>query len=128
MRNTIDAPFVDEYANTRSIENLPIYRPGAPGNGDTLIFNTATNTWGYGSGGSGGGTGFTGYTGPTGAPGTSTNTGCTGPTGLTCCSVTGNRWNSSPAVAAAGGGGLNCVAGNQGGTANFAAGDLVLNN
>ena len=47
---------------------------------------------------------------------------------LTGCSVTGNRWNSSPAVAAAGGGGLNCVAGNQGGTANFAAGDLVLNN
>uniref|UniRef100_A0A6C0JMC2 Uncharacterized protein n=1 Tax=viral metagenome TaxID=1070528 RepID=A0A6C0JMC2_9ZZZZ len=31
-------------------------------------------------------------------------------------------------VAAAGGGGLNCVDGNQGGTANFAAGDLVLNN
>lgn len=64
MRNTIDAPFVDEYANTRSIENLPIYRPGAPGNGDTLIFNTATNMWGYGPGGSGGGTGVTGPTGP----------------------------------------------------------------
>jgi hypothetical protein len=80
-----------------------------------LIFNTATNTWGYGPGGPGGpggGTGFTDYTGPTGAPGTSTNTGYTGPTGLTGCSVTGNRWNSSPAVAA-GGGGLNYVAGNR---------------
>ena len=79
MRNTIDALFVDEYANTRSIENLLIYRPGAPGNGDTLIFNTATNTWGYGPGG----TGVTGAIGPTGAIGRNTNTGPTGYTGPT---------------------------------------------
>jgi len=96
MRNTIDAPFVDEYANTRSIENLPIYRPGAPGNGDTLIFNTATNTWGYGPGGSGGGTGptgptgVTGYTGPTGYTGvTGAPSNVTGPTGYTGPSLTG---------------------------------------
>lgn len=39
MRVTIDTPFVDIYADTRAIENIPIVGPGPPGDGDTLIFN-----------------------------------------------------------------------------------------